>query len=475
MSSSLNKTEWQAGISLASVYVLRMLGLFMVIPVIAVAAVAYPDYSPLWVGLAIGGYGLSQAIFQIPMGLLSDKWGRKPVIYIGLCLFALGSLIAGLADSMWLLTLGRIMQGSGAIAGAVMALASDVTRESQRTKIMALIGISIGFSFYIALLLGPLIAAKLGMQGIFLITAGLSLLCIPMIKFGVQNSKYSLPTGDALPRLGQLNNLYKHTHLWRLNWSVLVVHLLITCFFVQVPVKLININVPLSEHWVLYSVILGASVLGLVVMIKLVDKLPMNISFRFALLFMAGAFVVLITNGDSWFGIAAAGILFFTGFNFLEAKMPAMVSSISPAGSKGSAMGIYASHQFLGAFLGGLFSGLLNSFFGPEYTFIMCLVIIFLLSLIAKGLTSVERIKRVTLNLALLNESVLKETSRATVIEQQLALLSGQINALTGVKEALADPIESAIYLKVDAKTFDIDSAYKLIEAANLTTLKIQD
>lgn len=452
--NSLSKSEWQAGISLASVYVLRMLGLFMVIPVIAVAAKAYPDYSPLWVGLAIGGYGLTQAIFQIPMGLLSDKWGRKPVIYLGLLLFASGSLIAGLADSMYLLTIGRILQGSGAIAGAIMALATDVTRESQRTKVMAIIGISIGFSFYIALLLGPLIAANFGMQGIFLITALFSLLCIPLVRFGISNTGVDEPSGDALPKTKLLSTLFMHSHLWRLNWSVLVIHLLITCFFVQIPEMLVNINVPLSEHWLLYSVVLFASVLGLFFLIKIADKLPVSTSFRLALLLVASAFLLLLVQTPSWTGIAIAGVLFFSGFNFLEAKMPAMVSSISPAGSKGSAMGIYASHQFFGAFLGGLLSGLLNSYFSPQYSFIMCLVLIFLLSLLAKGLASTQRIKRVTLRL----EDCHKDT-------QSMLALRDKIKCMDGVQEVLADPTENAMYLKVDAKAFKIETARALIKA----------
>lgn len=449
---SLNRSEWQAGFSLSAVYVLRMLGLFMVIPVIAIAATEYPDYSPLWVGLAIGGYGLTQAMLQIPMGLLSDRIGRKPVIYIGLFLFATGSFIAGFADSMWLLTVGRIMQGSGAIAGAVMALASDVTRESQRTKIMALIGVSIGFSFYLALLLGPLIASKLGLSGIFYITAALSLLCIPVIKFGVYIESKAQPSGDALPKLNQLPKLYMHPHLWRLNVSVLVIHMLITCFFVQVPVQLIDLGVPLSEHWLLYSLILFVSVLLLVLMLKVVDQLKVAVSFRIALLFLVSAFVLLIVQTPSWTGIAIAGILFFTGFNYLEAKMPSMVSSISPAGSKGSAMGIYASHQFFGAFLGGLLSGLLNSYFSAEYTFIMCVIVIFLLSLIAKGLTSVDKIKRVTITLTRTNRNA-----------HALMELTNILNKQKGVKEVIIDDIDNAVYLKVDAKLFSLVDAQTLV------------
>lgn len=451
--NKLNKMEWQAGISLASVYVLRMLGLFMVIPVLAVAALEYPDYSPIWVGLAVGGYGLTQALCQIPMGLLSDSWGRKPVIYVGLILFSIGSLIAGLADSMWLLTIGRIVQGSGAIAAAVMALASDATRESQRTKIMALIGVSIGFSFYLALLLGPLVATSFGLSGIFLMTAVLAILCIPLVHFGVQLPSTSQASGDSLPKTETLWGLFRHQHLWRLNVSVLVIHMLVTCFFVQVPVQLINISVPLSEHWIVYTIVLSVSVLALIVMINLSDKLPVSVSARIALLCLAIAFVLLLSYADNWTGIVVAGIFFFAGFNFLEAKMPSMVSSICPPGQKGSAMGLYASHQFFGAFLGGLASGLLNSFFSPQYTFIMCLVVIFLLSLTMKGLANIERIKRVTL---MLGDIGVNKTANVGILND--------LKRLAGVKEALIDDIDEAIYLKVDAKLFDIEQAKQIIK-----------
>jgi MFS family permease len=191
-------------------------------------------------------------------------------------------------------------------------------------------------------------------------------------------------------------------------------------------------------------------------MIKLADNLPVSMSFRLALVFMASAFTLLLILVPSWSGIAIAGILFFTGFNFLEAKMPAMISSISPAGSKGSAMGIYASHQFFGAFLGGLLSGLLNSYFSSGYTFIMCLVVIFLLSLMTKGLTSTQQIKRVTLML----ENRHKES-------QNLLGLRDKINRMAGVQEVIADPLENAMYLKVDAKIFEIDVAEALIKEQN--------
>lgn len=465
LQNTLSKVELSAAISLASVYVLRMLGLFMVIPVIAVSALSFPDYSPLLVGLAVGGYGLTQAILQIPFGVLSDKWGRKPVIFLGLAFFCVGSLIAGFADSMLMLTLGRILQGAGAIAGAIMALASDVTRESQRTKVMAIIGVSIGFSFYIALLLGPLLAASIGMQGIFLLTAALSLGCFPLIQWGVNTrDAVDSPSGDALPKLSQVGSLFKHPMLWRLNVSVLVVHMLITCFFVQIPILLVNLDMPLGAHYKVYSVILFASVLVLVGIMYLSKHLPLGNTFRLALLLMAIGFFLLIVQAPSYWLICMAGILFFGGFNFLEAKMPAMVSSLAPAGQKGSAMGVYASHQFFGAFLGGLTAGLMNTYFDVQTTFMICLVMIFICSLMTRGLAAAERIKRVTL---MFTRGVITTGTDATDPDatsiETLQNLSQKLKQLPGVKDVIADPIDMAFYLKVDAKSFNLVQAQQVI------------
>lgn len=465
---NLSKSELTAAGSLASVYVLRMLGLFMVIPVIAVAALSFDDYSPLLVGLAVGGYGLTQALLQIPFGVASDKWGRKPVIYIGLTMFCIGSLIAGFADSMLMLTVGRVLQGAGAIAGAIMALASDVTRESQRTKVMAIIGVSIGFSFYIALLLGPILAAHIGLQGIFLLTAALSICCFPLIKFGVKSPDIGITaTGDALPKLHQLGGLFRHSSLWKLNVSVLIVHTLITTFFVQVPIFLIGLDMPLSEHYKVYSVVLLVSVLVLIGLMQISKKLPVGNAFRLALLLMAGGFFLLITQEPSYWMICIAGILFFGGFNFMEAKMPAMVSSLAPAGQKGSAMGIYASHQFFGAFLGGLLSGLMNSYFDVQMSFIICLVMIFLCSLITRGLASTEWVKRVTLTYSqILTENAVKGANATSALSiSQVTDLAKKLRLLAGVKDVTADPGDMAFYLKVDAKQFKLSQAQALLQS----------
>lgn len=450
----MNPQETRAAISLALVYVLRMLGLFMVIPVLAIAAVDYPDYSPLFVGLAIGGYGLTQAILQIPMGVLSDKWGRKPVIYMGLCFFALGSLVAANADSMAMLTLGRILQGAGAIAGAIMALAADVTRESERAKVMAIIGVSIGFSFYVALLTGPIIAGLYGIQGIFWITAVLTICCLPLVKFGVPTPKESSPSGDALPQLSQLKNLAKEPSLWRLNISVLTVHLLITCFFVQVPVLLTEVNFGLDEHWKIYTPILFVSVLILVMLMKLCKHLQTSTSFIISLTLMAMGFGLFLLPELNWAVIIIAGTLFFAGFNYMEAHMPVMVSSIAPAGKKGSAMGIYASFQFFGAFLGGVISGALTGWLGPKLALVACLIFIVIAMIIVWGLQKTTKVERVTLTIE--NRDSFQQTSNKTQLESDFGKLEG-------VQEVLVDVEKRAVYLKVDNKGFDIEKAKALI------------
>lgn len=452
--NTLNQQETRAAISLALVYVLRMLGLFMVIPVLAIAATEYPDYSPLLVGLAIGGYGLTQAVLQIPMGVLSDKWGRKPVIYMGLCFFAIGSLIAANADSMSMLIVGRILQGAGAIAGAVMALAADVTRESERAKVMAIIGVSIGFSFYIALLTGPVVAALYGIQGIFWITAILTILCIPLVKFGVPRPTQNSPSGDALPQLSQLKELTQDANLWRLNMSVLTVHLLITCFFVQVPVLLTQVDFSLAEHWKIYTPILFISVLLLVVMMKVCKHLPTSTAFIFSLLMMASGFGLLLLPALTWPIILLAGVLFFAGFNYMEAHMPVMVSSIAPAGRKGSAMGIYASCQFLGAFLGGLLSGALTLWLGPQLALVICLLFILIAIVIVWGLRRVDKVKRLTLSID--SALISQKNGDPTMLKARFA-------ALSGVQEVFIDSEKNAVYLKVESDGFDVEKAKALI------------
>ncbi|OJF70081.1 MFS transporter [Alteromonas sp. V450] len=445
----MNALELRAALALASVYVLRMMGLFMVMPVLAVAAMDYPDYSPLLVGLAVGGYGLTQAALQIPMGMMSDKWGRKPVILLGLAVFALGSFVAATADSMVMMIVGRILQGAGAIAGAIMALATDVSRESQRAKVLAIIGIAIGFSFYLAVILGPLIANSYGLAGVFGITGILAMLCMPLVKWVVPNG-VQLSSGDTLPQKDQLKRLVFSSQLWRLNVSVMILHMLITLLFVQLPVTLLNFDMTLDSHWTVYLPVLGASIVGLIIMMGAArGRTPKSLLVTGVLL-MGGAFLALSLEDHSWWWVTAAVVLFFTGFNYLEANFPALVSSIAPAGQKGTAMGLYASFQFFGAFLGGIVSGLATDIWTQEVAYAVgALSTVFWLFVVI-GIKEVSRVKRVMMQYSFDTENV---PSLETALLQVPGVLEVTLNSKAG-----------AVYLKVNSD-FDAIKARDVLAA----------
>lgn len=435
----MNALELRAALALASVYVLRMMGLFMVMPVLAVSAMSYPDYSPLLVGLAVGGYGLTQAALQIPMGMMSDKWGRKPVILLGLSVFALGSFVAANADSMIVMIVGRILQGAGAIAGAIMALATDVSRESQRAKVLAIIGIAIGFSFYLAVILGPLIANSYGLKGVFGVTGILALLCIPLVTWVVPNG-VQLSSGDTLPQKRQIKRLMFSSQLWRLNVSVMILHMLITLLFVQLPVTLLNFDITLARHWTVYLPVLGLSIVGLVIMMGVArGRTPKSLLITGVVL-MGSAFFALGLEDGSWWWVTIAVVLFFTGFNYLEANFPALVSSIAPAGQKGTAMGLYASFQFFGAFLGGVVSGFVTDFWSQEWAYGIGAASTLLWLFIVFGIKEVSRVKRVMMS--------------GVFSSADVPSLESKLRLVPGVLEVTLNSQNNVAYLKVD-RDFD--------------------
>ena len=424
----------------------------MVMPVIALLATEYPDYSALLVGLAIGGYGLTQALMQIPMGMLSDRLGRKPVIVLGLMLFCLGSLIAAMADSLLWVVVGRVFQGAGAIAGAVMALAADISRENQRSKVMAIIGIAIGFSFYIALVVGPIIASSGGLQRIFWVTAALAALCIPLVLLVVPKPLAYAPKGDTLPSMQKIRELFRNAHLWRLNLGVLFLHLLITLIFVQLPLQFTQFGWQLSEHWGIYLPLLIASILGMALLMSLQRKLAVNRTIQLAILLLAAAFAGLFWNTQDLFWMMLFVWLFFSAFNYLEANFPALVSSIAPAGQKGSAMGIYASFQFFGAFLGGMIAGSLREFASASLVYLIATGICIIWLGFFLGFRGTDPLKRYTLSI---NQS-----------GRDLTELQQQFSNLEGVRDFVIDPDESAIYLKVDSSQFNLQQARQIANLA---------
>lgn len=415
----------------------------MVMPVLAVAATQFPDYSPMMVGIAIGGYGLTQAALQIPMGMMSDRWGRKPVILLGLTVFALGSIVAAMADTMAWMIAGRVLQGAGAIAGAIMALATDVAREQQRAKVMAIIGIAIGFSFYIAVLIGPIIADSWGIAGIFWVTGVLALACLPLVKWAVPNSPQRV-SAETLPRGDQVWAMFTSSQLWRLNVSVMLLHMMITLLFVQIPLSLVSLGMALDSHWSLYLPVLLVSVVLLAGMMRSSrGKAPKSMLMS-AIVMLLIAFAMLGSGMLNWWLVVTAMVVFFTGFNYLEANLPALVSSIAPAGQKGTAMGIYASFQFFGAFLGGVVSGSIATAYGAQGAYISGIIVAVLWGLIMMGLRTTDKFKRVTLSL---DKAIQPTSEQVNSLEEQ-----------AGVIECAVDAQQGLLFLKVDSDFKELEA-----------------
>ncbi|KKO49484.1 MFS transporter [Arsukibacterium sp. MJ3] len=446
----LNTIERRAALALALVFSTRMLGLFMLLPVFALYGTELIGYSPLWIGLAIGAYGLTQAILQIPFGWLSDRIGRHKVMLLGLALFALGSVVAALAESVYLVTFGRILQGAGAIAGAVLALAADLTRDEQRPKVMAIIGASIGLSFALALVAGPLIAKWAGLSGVFWFTAVLACCAMLIVAFLVPKSVNKAPAAETLAIPATLLSMLKHRQLLQLDIGVLMLHLMLTAMFVALPVLLSQYQLAADQHWQVYLPVLLASFMLMVpMMIIAMRKQQEKGYFLVAICLLIIAMLLAFLATDLWWLVAAL-FLFFTGFNFLEASLPAMVSRVAPAGQRGSAMGIYSSSQFFGAFAGGVIGGVVAGQFGYAMVFAVLAAIGLLWLLIAQTMLVPARAQRVSLAVQLHSE-------------HDASLLASQLAALGGVQEVTILLTEQRCYLKVSPQQFDLAQARSLV------------
>ena len=365
----MTSAERRAGMSLAAIFALRMLGLFLVLPVLAVHAASLPGGNDLsLVGFAIGAYGLTQALLQIAYGAASDRFGRKPVIVFGLLLFALGSGVAALAEDIWWIIAGRVLQGAGAISAAVTALAADLTREQHRTKVMAMIGSSIGLVFAGSLVLSPLLYASIGLSGMFWLTAALALAAIVLLWRAV-------PAAPPQPRAtGRLAEVFADGQLMRLNFGVFVLHLMQTALWVLVPAALVSAGgLAIDQHWKVY---LPAVLLSFVVMVPAVivaeRRGAMKPIFAAAIALLLVVQLGLYALGGSLWSLALWLTLFFVAFNVLEATQPSWISRIAPAHAKGTALGVYNTLQSIGLFLGGSLGGWLASRYGGEAVHLVC-------------------------------------------------------------------------------------------------------
>lgn len=364
----LTPTERRASFALAGLFAARMLGLFLLLPVFAVAAVGIVGGDdPARVGLALGMYGLTQACMQIPFGLASDRWGRRPVVLVGLFLFVLGSVICALSNDIFWITLGRAVQGSGAISAAITAWLADATRPEVRTRAMAMVGGSIGLSFALALVAAPLIVGAGGLSGLFWSIALLGVVCLAVARFVVP----VVPLAAKPLRPAQLMQVFTHTDLLRLNFGVFCLHLIQVAMFVVVPPLFIQLGgLSSAELWKVYLPVIFGSFIFMVPLIFVAEKKRAHRAMlRLAVAGLVAVFALLPWASQGFYLLAAGLTAFFVMFNVLEALQPSLVSRVAPPELKGLALGFYNTAQAAGLFLGGSLGGILVVWGGASAVF----------------------------------------------------------------------------------------------------------
>ncbi len=440
------KTEKQAAVSLALVYAFRMIGLFMILPVFSLYASDYAGATPLLIGLAIGVYGLTQGLFQLPFGFLSDRLGRKKMIILGLVLFCAGSMVAATADTIHQIIFGRALQGMGAIAAVVMALAADLSREEVRMRIMATIGMSIGMAFMVSMIVGPIFAARFGVSGIFWITAVLALISIFIILFITPTPEQQSFHRDTQLSIGDISKVVSNRELLRLDLGVFVLHMVLAATFVLFPLILRDqLQIEVLQHWKTYLSVFIISILIMVPMIIVAEKKrQMKPMFLVGILVVGLAEIGLyLFNG--YVPMFIMLVLFFAGFNFLEASMPSLVAKISPVDMKGTAMGLFSSAQFLGAFAGGLLGGVMLAYESQDIAFLQLAILVMAWWVVAFFMKKPKAVTSRIVSLGKLDE---------------LSIISFREKAaqLPGVQEITVYIEDKVAYMKVDKKLFDDDA-----------------
>jgi MFS family permease len=451
LANSMTAAELRASLGLAAIFGLRMLGMFIILPVFALYAEQLPGGADhTLIGVALGAYGLTQAVLQVPFGWLSDRWGRKRTIYLGLLLFAAGSFIAAAAHDIDMVILGRIIQGAGAISAAVIALTADLTRDEQRTQAMAIIGVTISVTFAASIAAGPLLNQAVGVPGIFAMTGVLALAAMAVVRWLIPDPVRAVAPalGDRAPRFA---SVLRDPELARLNFGIFVLHSLLMALFVVVPFELRSAGVSAANQWQVYLPVMAGAFILMVPPVILAERWG-----RQKAVFL-GSIAVLLTGqlGLIWLsqtgvGIGVSLLLFFLGFNLLEASLPSLVSRTAPPSAKGTAVGVYSSVQALGAFMGAAIGGLISQRLGSGWIFGFCAAATLLWLAVASGMRGPQ-------------PGSTRSYPVPPLDPKRAAGLSRKLAKVPGVREVMLLAGEGMAYLKVDSARFDERSVLELI------------
>ena len=440
ISEKMSSAEQRATISLAAIYGLRMLGMFLILPIFAIYAQTLEGgQDSTMVGLALGAYGLTQVLLQLPFGIASDKYGRKKVIYVGMLIFVIGSVVAAMGNDIITVIIGRAIQGAGAVSAVVMALVADSTREEHRTKAMATIGGTIGVTFALSLVAGPLLNESIGVPGIFWMTAILSIFAIGVVKFLVPDPVNSHFHSDTETAPDKIKEVLSNSQLLRLNFGAFSLHAAQMAMFVVVPFALKETSgMSENQHWLVYLPVLTVSFIMMLPAIIYGEKYAkLKPVFIGAVATMLFAQLLFAANIHHFWGVVTALFFYFLAFNLLEATLPSLISKMAPAASKGTAIGVHNTAQSLGIFIGAVVGGFLSGHYGFSSVFVFCSVLMGIWLISTFGMKTPPSVKTKMYHVEALGEK------QATTLKQS-------VESMLGVEEVAVLAQESTLIVKIN-------------------------